>query len=786
MANLSITVIDGNNISVAVAARATQTVTIDRSVSGPTGPIGLVWKGAWSGATSYILNDGVSFGGSSYICILANTNNTPPNGTYWNLLAQNGSVTSVGLSAPAIFTVSGSPVTSTGTLALSYSGTALPVPNGGTGLTSLTAGYVPFGAGTSALNSSSNLFWDNTNTRLGVGTASPAFTLDVNGTVNALLSTGYRATTLDRPNVRPSLLLDFADTRLLDPRITFTRASTATFYDQTTSALAEQNVIPWSQQFTISPWGTTLATVADNNTTAPDGTTTAAICTATASTGGHNIANSSVLTSGVTYLVSIYVKAGTYNYVGIGINNGLGAVSYNLATQTLLTGTGTITSVGSGWYRITTSLAPGGSRGIGIGFVDASGNATLTTVGTETFYLWGVQAEVRASVTAYTPTTTAAITNYIPVLQTAASGAARFDCNPTTRESLGLLIEESRTNLIINGECSGSNALPTGWNIDQAFGGITPVNYINNSYGGYGSFNFSIYGTTTGANRFLLSPTTARIAVSANTTYTFSYNCKVANGIYAYTITPTFLWYDTGGSMLSGSTGTVITPTSTSTRYVTTVTSPASTATLLIRFDFTGFGSSGITLGFTMQFGGVQLEAGSFATSYIPTVASQVTRAADAASMTGTNFSSWYNIAEGSVYSEVVAPNKSGNKTAVNFSDSSTNGEVQRIQLRLENSSGIGGFICTAAGVIQANLTNGTYSATSTRLAGVYKTNAFALSSNGAAATTSSSGSAVPSPIELRIGNKGTSTNEPLNGSIKRITYYPVALTSTQLQALTS
>ena len=51
--------------------------------------------------------------------------------------------------------------------------TALPVTSGGTGFGTLTTGYIPFGAGTSALNSSANLFWDNTNNRLGVGTTSP-------------------------------------------------------------------------------------------------------------------------------------------------------------------------------------------------------------------------------------------------------------------------------------------------------------------------------------------------------------------------------------------------------------------------------------------------------------------------------------------------------------------------------------------------------------------------------------------------------------------------------------
>jgi hypothetical protein len=51
--------------------------------------------------------------------------------------------------------------------------TALPVASGGTGLSSLIAGYIPFGAGTSAFGSSANLFWDSANFRLGVGTSAP-------------------------------------------------------------------------------------------------------------------------------------------------------------------------------------------------------------------------------------------------------------------------------------------------------------------------------------------------------------------------------------------------------------------------------------------------------------------------------------------------------------------------------------------------------------------------------------------------------------------------------------
>lgn len=50
----------------------------------------------------------------------------------------SGSVTSVAMSVPAFLSVSGSPITSSGTLAVSLSGTALPVANGGTGVTTST------------------------------------------------------------------------------------------------------------------------------------------------------------------------------------------------------------------------------------------------------------------------------------------------------------------------------------------------------------------------------------------------------------------------------------------------------------------------------------------------------------------------------------------------------------------------------------------------------------------------------------------------------------------------
>ena len=64
--------------------------------------------------------------------------------------AGSGTVTSVAATVPSVLSISGSPITTSGTLAITYSGTALPVANGGTSLTTLTANNVILGNGTSA------------------------------------------------------------------------------------------------------------------------------------------------------------------------------------------------------------------------------------------------------------------------------------------------------------------------------------------------------------------------------------------------------------------------------------------------------------------------------------------------------------------------------------------------------------------------------------------------------------------------------------------------------------
>jgi hypothetical protein len=79
--------------------------------------------------------------------------------------------------------------------AVTVAGT-LVVGNGGTGLTTITAGRILYGAGTSALGNSASLFWDSANSRFGVNTATPAVTTELVGTDAMLIPKG---TTGNRP-----------------------------------------------------------------------------------------------------------------------------------------------------------------------------------------------------------------------------------------------------------------------------------------------------------------------------------------------------------------------------------------------------------------------------------------------------------------------------------------------------------------------------------------------------------------------------------------------------------
>jgi len=86
--------------------------------------------------------------------------------------ATSGTVTSVAMTVPSFLSISGSPITTSGTLAVTLSGTALPVANGGTGDTSFTA-YAPIAGGTTTTGALQSL---------SSGMSTAGFVLTSNGT----------------------------------------------------------------------------------------------------------------------------------------------------------------------------------------------------------------------------------------------------------------------------------------------------------------------------------------------------------------------------------------------------------------------------------------------------------------------------------------------------------------------------------------------------------------------------------------------------------------------------
>lgn len=95
----------------------------------------------------------------------------------------------------------------------------LPFSRGGTGASSFTAGSLLFSNGTSISQNNSNLFWDDTNNRLGIGTSSPSSALDVNGNASILgslevtdgLDTSLIATNTDGIYIRNQGSIIFTD-----------------------------------------------------------------------------------------------------------------------------------------------------------------------------------------------------------------------------------------------------------------------------------------------------------------------------------------------------------------------------------------------------------------------------------------------------------------------------------------------------------------------------------------------------------------------------------------------
>jgi hypothetical protein len=365
-------------------------------------------------------------------------------------------------------------------------------------------------------------------------------------------------------------------------------------------------------------------------------------------------------------------------------------------------------------------------------------------------------------------------------LVTVASGEPRFDHDPVTGESKGLLIEEQRTNLLTYSEVTNGVARATE-TVDAA---ISPDGTQNAIWIQESTDTGSHYALTNG------------VAISSGTDYTMSVYLKSAGRscqVWNANSTP---WGGTPyGATFDLSNGTVIRTLNGSTATITdvgngwyrcsytpaTTTASGSSGIQLSFYDgsttnYTGDGYSGIYAW------GFQIEAGSFPTSYIPTSGSQVTRSADNASMTGTNFSDWYRQDEGTLYFDFNQ--YSTNSTAVlgGTSDGSFN---NTIYFNSPSATSIGTFV-RYNNVSQTSIGSNSYDKGSNSKVGfAYALDDLAFLLDGLTPSTDSSAS-IPSQDRLVIGSSPWAANtNALGGTIKKLAYYPKRLTNAELQALT-
>jgi hypothetical protein len=364
------------------------------------------------------------------------------------------------------------------------------------------------------------------------------------------------------------------------------------------------------------------------------------------------------------------------------------------------------------------------------------------------------------------------------LIETIPANQPRFDFDPISGECRGLLIEEQRTNSSPNSDAittsnlyGFSNSTLTQVTTTTPISGLAIATKVflnvganvGNSQNGFNFGAFSITNSTV---------YTQSIFVKASGSSVFRLRSNVTGQVFDIPIagpapTPT-------GTITSCS----VTPypdswSRISWTFTSTTSTPGNRGDHWAMKPNIADGSSGFLVT------GAQLEAGAFPTSYIPTTASTVTRSADNASMTGTNFSSWYNQSEGTVFCSFKTDGISGGPRTFQLTGNNQNERLDHRLVTNTNGSeyytgGINFGRISDSGVTNPSQGKITVSQNS-------RSRQFCMNGRTVSSATIPNAPAVNT---LNIGSYNLQATY-LNGTISRLTYYPRALSPAQLQYLT-
>ena len=468
-----------------------------------------------------------------------------------------------------------------------------------------------------------------------------------------------------------TLSLDFtAMGGVLDPRLTFSRASTATFVNsQGYVEYAGANLLLQGSNLGDASW-TAVGLTSRNASTDPNGLNQAVELNEDASTSVHIVRQfTSQNLNGLVYTVSVYMKAGTNRTIGFIRDNN---VSGDAVVFYTLTGSGSttiaesswgivpsITFVGGGWYRCVFTIKAASTANLQIGTAKGTAYGDWSFAGTvgNSIYVWGAQLNPGSTAQTYYPTTTAAY------------HAPRFDYSPTNiGEPRGLLVEGQGANLVTNSISM--------WNWYS--GGVTRTQdtTIQDIFGQTGTSNNTakvVKASGAGSQFHTLQAAIPSVPVAANTIVDVTVSVWVKmDGVNQPKFSIGIL--DTSGTPSFGATFGTKSPNGQSVSNDSVTMSSYSTAECDYTFGLvTGWvrcsisrrlnnttGSlinwtTGLVLIYPDRFTanastiyvcGAQVEIGIGASSLIPTGASQVTRNADDCTATGSNFSSWWPLSQ--------------------------------------------------------------------------------------------------------------------------------------------
>ena len=646
--------------------------------------------------------------------------------------------------------------------------------------------------------------------------------LVVTGSITASL-TGTATTTTNIPNLTGAITSNNTTTSLGS----FSSANLATaLSDKTGSGSNVFATSPTLTTVTVSSGGINVTGVSTLGNTVIGGGTTQLVVTGNARiTGILTIGTSSITLDGSNNQINVgtgvtlhhtngvQVGGNTLHSTGLTLNSLTATGVSTFTNGPILVGSATSTGTASQRLQVTGGAYVSGNIGVGttnptaklqvVGDTRVSGVVTAFDFYNDAEYpsvrptldLAFAQTKILDSRITFTRASTATYVNASGLIASAAVNEARFDHDPVTGESLGLLVEEARTNLSIYSEdfsntsywgptsqtvVSNAATAPDGTltadNIIPAAGtnAVRYLYYTINPYSMSAStpYTSSVFVKKNGLRYFALQAHDNFMSSGHRAGFDLDNGIVVAstvnNTASATGATASIVPYPNGWyrCIITGTTAGTGTIGGTAFSFTSSLDANASVSSI------SADGTSG---GFIW---GMQVEQGAFPTSYIPTSGSTVTRSADVASMTGTNFSSWYNPIESSAFVDVIMKNSNGGVglPAYAFKGSSN------YYYGFSRDSGNPYHNVTTSNVnsyLYGTLSsNGNYKACMT-----WKQNDINSYINSVQNYNTNSVTLF-TPDILYLGAV-TNTSNILNGTLKRFTYYPKRLSNTQLQTIT-